>query len=466
MNIDDIKQKLEALDASTVKGFVLNLYQQYPELSTQIETLVLRNDPAALSTAISKRIQSISRGRKFIDYHMSFAFAGDLDSIVADIEDGLLESTPKRAFDLISKFLATANKVFDRADDSSGDIGGVYRDSVLLWLAAANAWKNSTSAGAKINWPERVYTLYLDNDYAVYDSLLPKSAILLSHDELTKLAWRYETELRQALKDSNDDDQFNMTALSSSVALGSVAEALKDPVMYERATLISSPEPNDLEKKSMIKMYLQFNHTDGALRWLNTRWEPRFQTDRLRLLDEAYVQAGNTDALRKIRHETYQLDKTYSSFTRYLECLDESEKQDARLEAIQLAEQGSGLADYLATHIDMLLSLNEPARAQLLVLANPQATAGIFYSSLLKLAKQFDKHQCWLAATVCYRGLLLDILNQGRSKAYTHAARYYKKLVLISEQLQDYAPLDDHASFIKQLEEKHGRKRSFWQRVS
>lgn len=465
MTIDDIKQKIEALDADLVKDFLFNLYQQYPELNTQIETLVLRNDPAALSTAISKRIASISRGRKFIDYQMNFAFASDLDSIVADIEDGLLESSPKHAFDLISKFLATANKVFDRADDSSGDIGCVYWQAVSVWLVAANEWKCSTSAGAKINWLERVYTLYLDNDYAVYDSLLPKSAILLSHDELTKLAWRYESELRQALKNPQQEGGFNMKSLSSGVALGSVAEALKNPEMYERATLIQSPEPNDLQKISIIKTYLQFNHTEGALRWLNMQWESRFETDRLSLLDEAYVQSDNTDALQQTRREAYQRDKSYSSLMRYFERLTESEKQKARLEAIQLAEEWGGSADGLATNVDMLLCLNEADRAESLVLANPQAIDSVFYADLLELAKQFVKQKCWLAATACYRGLLCDILNQARNKAYPYAARYYKKLEFISGQVQKYEPLVDHTDFIKQLEEKHGKKRSFWQRV-
>jgi len=187
MNIDEMKQKITALDADVVKNFLLNLYLQYPELNAQIETLLLYNDPTALAKAILKRIQSISRGRKFIDYRMSFDFARNLDSILADIKNGLLDRSPKQAFDLVTKFLSTSNKVFERSDDSSGDIGSVYREAVLMWLTAANAWKESSATGAKVNWLERVYELTCDNDYAVYDALLPNSAILLNHDQLTQL---------------------------------------------------------------------------------------------------------------------------------------------------------------------------------------------------------------------------------------------------------------------------------------
>ena len=464
MNIDDIKQKIAALDTNRVKDFILDLYLQYPELENKIETLLLYNDPAALSKAILKRIQSVSRGRKFIDYRMNFSFARDLDLIVSDIESGLLETSPKHAFDLLNKFLATSNKVYERIDDSSGDVGGVYQNAVLLWLTAAKQWKNTSSAGAKINWLERVYDLYLGNDYAVYDVLLPNCNVLLDHDQLVQLAWRYESELRQSLKSTDKNDTFNLASLTSRVALGSVAEALKDPVLYERATLISSPEPNDLQKKEMIKMYLKFNQTDGAMRLLNTPWSTRFEGDRLRLLDEAHLQSGNVDELKQTRYQYYLRDKSYSSFKRYLELLNDREQQAARDEAIKLAEQEGGVDD-IAANVDMLLQLNEAERAQLLVLAKPEKIATVFYDCLLKLAKDFEAQKCWLAATVCYRSLLLDILNQGRSKAYTHAARYYKKLALIEDKLSQYAPLEDHAEFIKQLEESHGRKRSFWQRV-
>ena len=462
MNSDDVKQKINSLDADTLKDFLLTIYLQNPALNSQIETMLLYNDPAALAKAILKRIQSISRGRKFIDYQMSASFSRDLDSIVTDIECGLLESSPKHAFDLMIKFLATSNKVFERIDDSSGEISGVYRESVLLWLRAAKAWKDSSAAGEKVNWLEQVYKLYLENDYGVYDPLLPNSAVLLDLDQLSQLAWRYESELRQAIKNSDEEGRFNMAVLTSCVALGSVAEALKDPALYERATLLSSPKPNDLQKKSIIEMYLHFNQADEALRWLNTPWEARFEREHLDLLEQAHLQKGNAEPLKQTRFQSYQREQSYSSFMRYVELLSEDEKQAARQEAIQLAEQGH----VLETNIDMLLSLNEDERAQRLVLANPEVIMRCFYDSLLTLAKKFEKKQCWLAATACYRSLLWDILNQARYKAYSHAARYYKKLVLIAEHIQDYVPLDDHAKFVKKLDATHGRKSSFWQRVS
>ena len=285
--------------------------------------------------------------------------------------------------------------------------------------------------------------------------------MLLNQDQLTQLARRYESELKQALKAPSHEYSFNTKALSACVALGAVAEALKDPKLYERATLISSPKPNDLQKKSIIEMYLKFNQTDEALNWLNTPWLARFETDRLSLLDQAYQQNGQVEELIKTRYLTYCNDQQHVSFMRYFELLNDEEKQQARLDAIQTAERGGELLD----NIDLLLKIGEPVRAQALVLANVEQINDAFYSSLLKIAKQLEAHQCWLAATACYRSLLWDILNAARTKAYTHAAKYYKKLALMLNDIHEFKPLVEHAVFIEQLKQKHGLKRSFWDRV-
>ena len=70
MNIDPIKQKLTEIDTATLRDFILDLYLHHPELSDKIEALLLYNDPAALAKALGKRMQSLRRGRRFIDYRI------------------------------------------------------------------------------------------------------------------------------------------------------------------------------------------------------------------------------------------------------------------------------------------------------------------------------------------------------------------------------------------------------------
>jgi hypothetical protein len=145
MNVDTLKEKLADIDTETLRNFIFDLYLCYPELSDKIEALTLANDPIALSSVLRKRIASLKRGRRFIDYRASFDFARELEATLADIESGLLERSPEHAFDLVDRFLATAESVLNRVDDSGGAVGEVYRQAVLLWLTAASRFRSMRS---------------------------------------------------------------------------------------------------------------------------------------------------------------------------------------------------------------------------------------------------------------------------------------------------------------------------------
>ena len=456
MTIDDLKQKLADIDAATLQDFILDLYLHYPELNDKIEALLLYSDPAALANALGKRIQSLRRGRKFIDYRASFDFSRQLDALLADIENGLLANSPKYAFELVDKFLATAEPVLNRIDDSGGEVGEVYRRAVLLWLTAARGWQD-----ANVDWPERVYQLYQQNDYGVLDPLLPNAQLLLTRDQLEQLAWRYESALRKALKTPEQAGKANFTALANGVAMGAIAQALHDPALYERSILIHSPQPNNLQMKAICENFLHYEQPEAAMRYLNQAWESRFEHDRLEFLDKVYAQMGDRQQLKQVRYQLFQAQQSHASFKRYLEVLDEEEKADACDEATAKAEQGGNLL----RSTELLLNLGQTDRAQALVLLRHQELVECFYNDLLRLAKAFEKEGCDLAATACYRALLLEILMQGRSKAYGHGARYFKKLEALAGRIKVFDPLLEHHAFVQQLQSAHGRKSSFWARL-
>ena len=456
VSIDTLKEKLADNDADTLRDFIFELYLRYPELNDKIEALTLATDPIALSKVLGKRIASLRRGRRFIDYQASFDFARELEAILADIESGLLALSPKHAFDLVDRFLATAETVLNRVDDSGGAVGEVYRQAVLSWLTAAKGWRD-----ANVDWLERVYQLYQQNDYGVLDPLLPNAHLLLTQDQLKQLAWRYENALRKALKSPEQEGKVNLVALQSGVALGQIADALHNPALYERSVLIHSPQPNNLQMKSICEKYLQYEQPEPAMRYLNQTWESRFEHDRLELRDKICVQTGDRKQLKVIRSRLFHSEQSHASFARYLEVLDEDEKEKACGSAIKQAEQG----DSILRSADLLLNLSQAERAQVLVLARHQELTECFYDSLLRLAKAFEKADCSLAATACYRALLLDILTQARSKAYGHGVRYFKKLEALAEHIKVYKPLPAHHAFVQQLQSDHGRKKGFWARL-
>jgi len=89
----------------------------------------------------------------------------------------------------------------------------------------------------------------------------------------------------------------------------------------------------------------------------------------------------------------------------------------------------------------------------------------VFYGHLQSWATLFDQAGYSLVVVICYRLLLSDILNAGRSKAYDYAADYYRHLERLDEKIENYQSLTDWSEFKDQLEQKHGRKYSFWNRL-
>ena len=190
------------------------------------------------------------------------------------------------------------------------------------------------------------------------------------------------------------------------------------------------------------------------MRYLNQACESRFERDRLELLDKVCTQTGNRQQLKQIRYQLFQNQQSYASFKHYLDVLDAQEKETACVEAIKQAEQGGRILHAA----ELLLDLNQPDRAQATALSRHQALANCFYDSLLRLAQAFEKAQCDLAATACYRVFFLDILTQARSKAYGHGARHFKKLEALAERIKEFKPLPEHRAFVLQLQSAHGRK--------
>lgn len=452
-----MKDKLAALSHETLVAFIEQLYGHDDDVDQRIESLVLRNDPHALCKALKKRVQTIKRGRRFIDYSESFSYARHLEDLLDDVEQLLLPQSAERAFQVIDAFVRTSRHSFERADDSSGAIGDAYRRGVALWLRVASQWQDSGE-----DWQDRVSQLYAENDYGVYDDLLSNADILLSEAQLRQLAWRYENEARQAIRNPPAEERsYDAKAASGCIALGMVATALRDIALYERATLLRSPVPNGLQKERLARFCLDMEAPEAALKWLESPWEERFESRRLHLLDEAYLQLNDTEKLTDVRRTYYRLTPGFDALSALVAVVPEREKAGLMEQAVSDAEN---LVDPCEA-ATMLLKLACEERAEQLLVRRYSELHQAYYASLLALAKSFEKVNKPLAASICYRSLFDDLLQQGYSKAYRHGARYLRKLQGLDGEIRDYQGLPDASGYEKLLREHHGRKRSFWSLV-
>ena len=91
---------------------------------------------------------------------------------------------------------------------------------------------------------------------------------------------------------------------------------------------------------------------------------------------------------------------------------------------------------------------------------------GDYYQFLLPLAETFESLARPLTASLLYRSLLDSILRRARTTTYGHGARYLRKLDLLAKTVSDWGDIESHTGYVEQLQQKHGRKTSFWSRYT
>jgi hypothetical protein len=123
------------------------------------------------------------------------------------------------------------------------------------------------------------------------------------------------------------------------------------------------------------------------------------------------------------------------------------------------------LAVNLNDAINMLLLVDNTQLAADTLLARTQELTSQFYTTLTTWVATFEQHQHKLAAILCYRTLLINILEPARSKAYHHGADYFHALLKLDKTQADYQGFANAQAFIRYVQEQQVRKRSFWQQL-
>ena len=142
--------------------------------------------PSEVAREVRKRLSTIARSQSFVDWHRYRALVDDLQTQRKAIAETIGPADPGEALELLWRLIELAPGLYNRADDSSGAIGDVFRDAVSdLGILAAKARIEPESLAA------RVFGALCTNDYAQYDGLIESLAPALGSQGLTALKARF-----------------------------------------------------------------------------------------------------------------------------------------------------------------------------------------------------------------------------------------------------------------------------------
>jgi len=448
---------LDQLPEDNLRELIRSIHGLDEHVDKRMEIGLIADDGLALAAYLREQVQLLNDSTRTVEWARSGMFSRKLDELVAEIAR-LVDAHPREAFELVDMFMDTHEKVYKRCDDSDSGIGGTYYTAMQLWIEAAKAWKQSAQPCQRV-WHEEVLKRHVNNTHAIWDHLVVNSQELLGAKNLQELGAAFQSEITR-LTAASVEGQFDYARARAETGLRSVAEALGDVSLFEWSFVNAGKPLDERQKEQIAKFCLAHNDGKAALRWVTDQWQ-WCEDQRLKLLDQSYGMLGQFSDLLNLRRKAYNSDPSQYRLADLLEVAPEKEHARINAEAIAKAAQ----SENLTIAVNTLFALQSPDAANDYVLKHRERLGEASAHSLSDWANCFEEAGHDLPALLCFRTVLLDILDGGRSKLYKQAAQHYLAIARLSGVVDDYSSFRSADEFEAALRKKHGRKRSFWSLV-
>lgn len=444
-----------SLSRDQLLELVLGELPDNQRMNDRMELFVLGADAKQIAGVIRKRLTALLNSSGFVPAGAAYRAVQPFRDLLEQVRIHLQPVDPKAALSILERLIQNDGKLFDRIDDSNATVGDFLREVCVAWLDCARAAGVNESEIAR-----RMLELYFTDEYGAREALIRHAHLAISEPVLRAMAADCELRFREGPA-SSDSGQTAGRHQQWQIAMSLIAESLRDPKLSERAALLDSPDPNELQRLHIAQNYVRFADPAGALRWLDGPWPSRFESDRLSCLDDAYSALGRVAEVRQLREQAFEARPSVFTFERWLAVLDADAAQSAH-DAARLRAQSK--TDPV-TAAELLIRLSDVTGAETLIVAAAPELQGGLYMALSALAETFAHTGATLGAVACYRALLEDILDRAYSPAYSHAAQYWKRLQELAPRIADYQSLETRADYDVRIRARHGRKPAFWRKV-
>lgn len=413
---------------------------------------------ADVATLVSELSQIISKawGRTRTSrepWKLARPIASDLEPVLPTLEQLIERGQAQAAEKVLRRFVEAAEKGFDHVDDSYGYLGPLCQQAVTLW---GKAWARiETRDSSKL--AKLVYEGVQDNNYAVRDHMIRDFAEALGRGALLELKATFEAEYEATAMKLGLDEWKRREPLRH---LANVADALSDVDLY--IDVQRRGNATDIYAMPIARRLLEAGRVAEALEHLDRananrshfNGEPYdYTTLRCKILEAL----GRKGEAREALWQEFLKVMSNSALERVLAATPAEEHPAVLDKAIAEAERYRDKV----TAATFLIERGETNRAAMMIDACAAQLNGCYYGTLLHLAEALQR-EFPESAWALYRVLLMDILEEKRTKAYHHAADY----LAITDELATRTGLRDKQQELRSLlRQKHGRKYAFWSLV-
>ena len=469
-------KNLEALGAERLAELLIEISAGDAAAKRRLRLeLAGAQSPAEAAREIRKRLSAITRSRTFVDWQNRRALVDDLETQRRAIVEQVAKADVTEALDLMWGFLALANSIFERCDDSSGTVIGIFHSAANELGELAKAANADSKALA-----DRTFQALIENNYGQFDYLISALRPALGEEGLEHLKQRMIALSKEPVKKLPEEERRKIGWSSGGsiyeddianrhrasvihLALKEIADAQGDVDSFI-AQYDSQTRKVPRIAAHIARRLLAAGRTEEALQtieatehtrsgWLDFEWEDA----RIDVLDAL----GRSDDAQAVRRSCFERSLSPMHLRAYLKRLPDFDDIEAENRALDYAEKYKGLLQALS----FLASWPALDRAANLVINRSEELHGDHYEILTPAANALaGKHP--LAATLLLRAMIDFSLDQGRSSRYRHASRHLMDCASLALSIPDFGKFETHEAFVARLRAQHGKKSSFWSLVS
>jgi hypothetical protein len=442
--VADRRKKLIALGAEVLADGLLELAERVEVVDDLVERLIAT--PKENIQRYKEKLAELKRRQYFISWKESAAFAHELEMLLADLESGV--DDPRTGVELVAAFYEADNTIFEMCDDSSGNIGDVFRyDAKELFVDYAKRCEEKQKIA------DIILKVNRKDNYGIRDTLIDCAGECLPEDIIRSMIGTL-----QKWSDKEKDEYGKRHHL---MLIESLARQIKDAELFEKTRIASWGKLSTAALIDIARVYLESADVETAHSWLKKIPEGEtFQAyERDKLLEEIYQKQGDSEKLTELLYLKFRSYPSTDTLQALLDVIGHDKRDEIITTEVAQIHNSSSLRE---SDAEFLISIGKIDEAEEYLLGLADQLNGDHYGSLLSLAEVMESENRGLAASLVYRSLLVSILERGYTKAYPHGIRYLKKLDRLSATVSDWKEFNHHEAFKDRIYQNHGRKHSFW----
>jgi hypothetical protein len=441
---NDRKQKLIDMGPDALADALLNLAVHSEEADDLIEQMIAT--PKENVQRFKKKLSGLKRRKRFIGWRESAGFSRELEMLLQDLKSGV--DDPVTGVELVAAFYEADNTIFEMCDDSSGNIGDVFRyDAKELFVDYSSRCKDKEKVA------DIILKVNQKDNYGIRDTLIDCAGECLPEEVIRTMIDRLQ---KRADKEKDEYGKRHHLML-----IESLGRQIRDAELFEKTRIASWGKLSNAALIDIARVYLESGDIETAHSRLKKIPEGEtFQAyERDKLLEEIYQKQGDSEKLTELLYQKFRDHHSTNTLQALLDVIGHDKREEVVVDEVEQILKTDRLR---LSHAEFLISIGKIDEAEEYFLKRADQLNGNQYGSLLSLAEAMETENRRLVTSLIYRSLLISILERGYTKAYPHGIRYLKKLDKLATSVADWKDFNHHETFKEQIIEAHGRKRSFW----